>query len=312
MSPSSSRPKNKRGKKPAWKQVASRTWKLLIFSQNLAIWANWNQVPSPQHDSPTYTLVLLLLVFQQKLTFLSCHTVSLRWSDHHRYTLFVNWKLSGCLWWRKSKHAHRRTRSHNWLITYELNYYKKSISCWYWIINNPPTHFLPMFRKFARSTGPCIMIAGYASLHFTQLSVFWTRFIKRVGACVLEHSVMALPLCFVPSYLNVLERILLDGDFHDFSSCSKHVHYLFQVKSGTSITRCWQQCDSGSFRNRAISYIHEMTLFTTAGSVPVSGQGTSLPVQGPVFVTRNILTESSAHLVSPTHSTPYSFLKPLK
>jgi len=27
---------------------------------------------------------------------------------------------------------------------------------------------------------------------------------------------MALPLCFVPSYLNVLERILLDGDFHDF------------------------------------------------------------------------------------------------
>jgi len=27
---------------------------------------------------------------------------------------------------------------------------------------------------------------------------------------------MALPLCFVPSYSNVLERILLDGDFHDF------------------------------------------------------------------------------------------------
>ena len=27
---------------------------------------------------------------------------------------------------------------------------------------------------------------------------------------------MALPPCFVPSYLNVLERILLDGDFHDF------------------------------------------------------------------------------------------------
>jgi hypothetical protein len=27
---------------------------------------------------------------------------------------------------------------------------------------------------------------------------------------------MALPLCFVPSYLNVLERIWLDGDFHDF------------------------------------------------------------------------------------------------
>jgi hypothetical protein len=44
---------------------------------------------------------------------------------------------------------------------------------------------------------------------------------------------MALPLRFVSSYLNVVERIGLDGDFHDFSGCSKHVHYLFQVKSGT-------------------------------------------------------------------------------
>jgi hypothetical protein len=57
---------------------------------------------------------------------------------------------------------------------------------------------------------------------------------------------MALPLCFVPSYSNVLERILLDGDFHDFCGPkqastlpnSKHEWHMKHSTVNSQITIC--------------------------------------------------------------------------
>jgi hypothetical protein len=127
---------------------------------------------------------------------------------------------------------------------------ERSISCWYGILKGPPTHFLPMFHKFVIN---CLLHdhqSGPVSCwHLTECSVFWTGFSRRVGAFVLEHSVMALPLCFVPSYLNVLERILLDEDFTTSPAAESICITCFRWKvaqEAREIMRFWELQKQGT------------------------------------------------------------------